>query len=226
MDANRAECSDLKASGAPSLEDRLYKSTEDLDKVAEISTKNVKIGEAATFTKGLLNKAGNKEMLRCLKAEDPNLEKEVKCDVALDVMKTKFGCDLRGAEGIEAAFAGEQAINTKPDLADLGTGATQQQKMHKFKEFQEGEGKGFGSTKQFTATCDRVDRLAEEMPTRGRTCPASCTKEALKELKECVGVKPEKVFYGKCDDGSSAESIEKTTLEPSFRIAEICSTAL
>jgi hypothetical protein len=111
--------------------------------------------------------------------------------MALEVVKNKHGCDLRGEEGMEAAMAGRDDVNAENFLEA-----------------------GYGQAKKYLMSCDTSTRVKDGLKDKAAQCPAACTVEALKELKECRNEDASKVVEGTCS--SDNKKMDKDSFKSEF----------
>merc|ERR1719454_2003047 len=118
-----AECADL--GDEAKLEDILTESIDMIKKANEsLKEKGVSPkGGKKTFTQGMIQKgkkkdgeAGNMELYKCARKVAPQELGNVRCDLALETMKSKLNCDLRGDHGMLAAFGGKSEDDLKKAL--------------------------------------------------------------------------------------------------------------
>jgi len=199
-DSGVAECQKLRGNG---LDEALTDSDEQLAKVGNktgMHKRKTSSNGTSTLTGGLMregtnrtnqSKPGNKELMGCLRKVKPDSVSKVACDIALEVVKTKYGCDLRGEEGIEAAMAGRDDIT-----------------------IQNWRQKGFGQANKYVMSCDTSTRVYGELQTKAAQCPANCTVEALKELAECRNEDASEVVEGTCSGDN--KKMDKDSLKSEF----------
>jgi hypothetical protein len=193
-----ADCKQLEGD---KLDIALALSDDDLDDAQSFVSKSRSASDAiSTFADRFVKQTstseqapGNAEMLKCLNAVAPEEVKKVKCEIGLQAMKSKFGCDLSGEKGMEAAFGGRGE--------DLEAG-----KIKKGSP-----GRGFGQGMKYKAMCDRPDRVKDIVQSKGQKCP--CSFEAFKELAECADVDSKGVFDGAC---SAGEKMSLNVLKQQF----------
>merc|ERR1719329_1082469 len=181
-----------------------------LDKKGNFSKKGrTEMGGPSTLAGGMMKKGsgkkdkdgkempGMKDLFKCMKDVAPAKAAKIKCDIAMEAMKTKYGCDLRGDDGMKAAFAGSEADN----LDKQG------------KTGMEDKMRGFGMSMKMEAMCDKADRLKETLKAEKKECPTGCSKDAWKELEECKMVDAKDIFEGSCKAGTK---LTKDNLKKQF----------